>query len=93
MTVRDLKTKCRNLIQNRVSYSEPPERDLTDKEEKEGDKMEREVKLLKLRCKKDEKLLRIQKKMFDAHVRKLNQQIKDLDQFAKERDREVIKKN
>ena len=45
--------------------------------------------MLSKRNQKDEKLLRIQKKMFDSHVQKQNLKIKQQEQLLKEKDKEL----
>ena len=45
--------------------------------------------MLSKRNSKDEKLLRMQKKMFDQHVFKQNMKIQQLEQQIKEKDKEL----
>ena len=51
--------------------------------------LEKETKNLSKRTNKDEKLLKMQKKMFDKHAQKLNQKIVDLERMIKEKDKEL----
>jgi hypothetical protein len=48
-----------------------------------------ETKLLTKKYNKDEKLLKMQKKMFDKNIQRLNLQINQLNQIVKEKDKEL----
>ena len=51
--------------------------------------LEKKAKLLTKRTNKDEKLLRMQKQMFDKHTQKLNLKIANLEQLIKDKDKEL----
>ena len=51
--------------------------------------LEKRTRLLSKRNSKDEKLLKLQKSMFDKHVLKQNQRINQLELIVKEKDKEI----
>lgn len=51
--------------------------------------LEKKARLLTKKHNKDEKLLAMQKKMFDKHTQKLNLKIQQLEQVIKEKDSEI----
>lgn len=51
--------------------------------------LEKKARLLTKKHNKDEKLLAMQKKMFDKHTQKLNLKIQQMEQTIKEKDTEI----
>ena len=51
--------------------------------------LEKQKRLLSKRTNKDEKLLRMQKKMFDKSIQKYNMKIQEQDKLLKEKDKEL----
>ena len=93
--VRDLKAQLLAKRSNALTTIEPHHREssmLSALGEDDGARLtelQREARLLQKRTNKDEKLLKMQKKMFDKHVQKLNLEIQNQQQALKEKDKEL----
>ena len=93
--VRDLKAQLLAKRANTLATIEPHHREasmlssLGDEDGARLTELQREARLLQKRTNKDEKLLKMQKKMFDKHVQKLNLEIQNQQQSLKEKDKEL----